>query len=451
MYVSKIETRYYIISFIGILISFIFLLNYLTYMDYLVYINILFLSVLPFIVYIASKDKNIFSPLISFTSVYCIYYVIGSLNITSRGGFIPMENTYYFLIGIISYVIGATITKLYLYSFDKKSNRNGQNYNKSTSYSQNQLKYTGYILYIIGILALLYSLFSTGSIPIFNPELRRETSSYIVVLTHFAWIGLVLLFFNKKRKLDKFNIMLLLLLIALYFLTAFRTPIIIAVLTLVVLRNNLYKKITLKQLAFLLILVLIVGTIIPTIRDNLMYGEDHMRSVYESQGIPSGLFWLAPVYSVLREGPNIFNQILQNLGDNFLNGKAFFSNYLTILPGENYSLRYIVTDIINSPTWVSKTPSIIGALYLDFGLLSIILGMLILGVILQYTYYQMLKSKDLILGLSHSFLIVISLISIHTGGYFEPITVVILFLLFFIRKLTLENNKFKLEKEFSND
>nr|WP_286133894.1 O-antigen polymerase [Bacillus sp. AFS053548] len=384
------------------------------------------------------KDKNIFSPSIGYPLFYVVYYFIGSINITLRGGAIPLDNVYFFVIGLISYFIG-----IFLYNSLNKNYKIKITHN----YSIRNLRAYGYFFYFVGMLFLLLPILITKSIPAFEPEVRRDTSSYIIVLTNLSWIGLLLIVFSKMQKFKfKLNDYLLMLpILILYFLTGYRTPVLLIILIIMICIHYSYKKISRAKLVMGGGILFLVSTIIPTIRDNILYGKEHMIGVYTSQGIPENMIIFAPVYSVLREGPNIFNQLISSLNGNFLYGKAFLSNYITILPGDNLNIRYIIAEIINSPSWVTKTPSIIGFLYLDFGVLSIIIGMFILGVFMQHYYIKIKKnSQDGISLIIFAYFFTASLLGIHSGGFFEPIVVINLIILEVVKKLTTLKNKSKM-------
>ena len=171
------------------------------------------------------------------------------------------------------------------------------------------------------------------------------------------------------------------------------------------------------------ICLMIASTAIPLLRDSYKYGYYSVRATYIRQGIPESLVLLGPIYSVAREGPLIFSALRDEMRGTHLGGRLLASDWLSMLPGKQDNSRIIVRNLIQNPTDTSKTPSVIGTLYVDFGVIGICVGMLLLSLYIHALYENWRRSGSLPSLLVYSLTLSYGLISIHTGGYFEPVYV----------------------------
>ncbi|MGQ9682102.1 MAG: hypothetical protein ACUVX9_06180 [Anaerolineae bacterium] len=89
---------------------------------------------------------------------------------------------------------------------------------------------------------------------------------------------------------------------------------------------------------------------------------------------------MVPLYLIAREGTSHSYRITQMLGSGeYWRGRLLIADVLTILPGRQWSGGQLVAQLLGGTGIAGLAPSLLGALYLDFGSVGIAAAMLLLG------------------------------------------------------------------------
>ncbi|UFT98850.1 oligosaccharide repeat unit polymerase family protein [Radiobacillus kanasensis] len=372
---------------------------------------------------------DVFSPEITYSGVYLAYFFIGSLPLL--GVDYLFKNGLYYLIGIVSFLLGG----LYLKIIKVKMNELQINYHLLAMY--------GFSLFIVGLVFTVVIFVSYG-VPMLEAEneIRHNVSSYFMYLALLNWLGTIL-FYASSIKLSKYRLtvhVMIGLSAFILFLLGYRTPLLTFLIILLLMRHYLIQRINIKKILIICLLLFIILGSFSYFRIVARDGTEVFQEKYGSVIKMNLLQPIIPALLTVQEGPKIFYELRGKVPDlqDFYYGKVISSSFLSILPGDNLSARQYVglltgTRYING-TLNTITPSVLGSLYVDFGLLGIIFGMFLTGALLQY-YYKCLKVKrDVFSILIYSYLLVMNLNIIHSG-FLDPIHIMFLLLIFFIRFL----------------
>lgn len=375
-----------------------------------------------------ARQLDWFSPVILFPLVYIGYVLLGML---------PMSNLWYppasvllvFGMGLAFYLAGALLASrilrdapsLLFYEGIVRAHATGQPLKEREEKSAQRLRWLSYLIIGLGFLASL--LVIRSGIPILNPDNRGNINAAVKMLTEGLWFGLGLYFFvGASRRLERgwralffLTGMIVLLLV----LLAYRTPLIYLAFILLLWWHYQHRPVTAVQLVFFGLLVVLSGTLFSYLRQILIYGVNGWNDYVMRIGIDPAWSWLVPFHLVTREGVSVFQMLAYLIppsGGMF--GQFHLSAFLSAMPGEQFSPRRIVTNLLGNRPQVTTTPSLIGPFYVDFGLVGVAVGMLLLGLALGSLYILMKKARGIeqqVIGFLYAFLLGMSLIGIHTG------------------------------------
>lgn len=133
---------------------------------------------------------------------------------------------------------------------------------------------------------------------------------------------------------------------------------------------------------------------------------------------------LVPALAMFDYSQTTISDVEQNL-DGPKMGGLFLSNYETFLPGQNWGARNIVGDIVGA-RWVngrpmSITPTLQGALFIDFGYVGIFFGMLFIGLMIAILHRMSMTGTSR-MRFIFSYVFAMSIMSIH-NGYWDAVFV----------------------------
>ncbi|OUM84152.1 MAG: hypothetical protein BAA01_04255 [Bacillus thermozeamaize] len=375
-----------------------------------------------------ARQLDWFSPVILFPLVYIGYVLLGML---------PMSNLWYppasvllvFGMGLVFYLAGALLASrilrdapnLLFYEKIVRVNASDQPLKEREEKAAQRLRWLSYLIIGLGFLASL--LVIRSGIPILNPDNRGNINAAVKMLTEGLWFGLGLYFFvGASRRLERGWRALFLMtgMIVLFLvLLAYRTPLIYLAFILLLWWHYQHRPVTAVQLGFFGLLVVLSGTLFSYLRQILIYGVNGWNDYVMRIGIDPAWSWLVPFHLVTREGVSVFQMLAYLIppsGGMF--GQFHLSAFLSAMPGEQFSPRRIVTNLLGNRPQVTTTPSLIGPFYVDFGLIGVAVGMLLLGLVLGSLYILMKKARGIeqqVIGFLYAFLLGMSLIGIHTG------------------------------------
>lgn len=390
--------------------------------------------------------KDIFAPWVLFPIIYILYFSFGSLKLTIY----PSPTTKSVVLAFMSlifYLFGSYVAL----SFENDLRANMKNNNYILKDSIIKAVRAGIILSLVLIFAAIIIQSLKYGIPILNPVIRGGQSINLlpsgILYAFFVMLPLSLcLYMASKRtySASKSYLIIIFILGAVATLfTAYRSIIVLYSLTFFISINYLFRKISYR---LLLLFAAFIGFAIIGIQQYRLYKTYglYYTNAYFSH-INPGRYPDALIAAHLpcHEGATVFSDIV-NFSSFFgsLHGKFTISIFETILPGIQMGPRTFISLLRETSLASSTTPSILGGPYLDFGVLGIAFFMFLVGLLLTFLYLVLIESsktpfnsfRHKINAVSYSYLLSISIISIHSG-LLDPVIIFTIVLMIFLQSL----------------
>ena len=267
----------------------------------------------------------------------------------------------------------------------------------------------GFCLMLISIVFFFISIASVGGIPILKPSIRyllkpAFTMPVFLIIPGTCILGSVYLkdFQDKiiTRSQVRFRFLLLLIIdVALLLTLGYRTPLLAALLLLIIIAY--YGNI-------IAVWEVVLGALIGV---GAIIGIGYFRSVKELT-ISSAI---DPFYTLKSRAEftlHVLN-LLDIAGGNF--GATHGQILASSIPGSELGPRMMVGKLIAWRTEVTVTPTLIGQMVADFGKVGVAIGMCLLGFILGIGFKIMRKTKDYFYIGLYSLLLTYSILGVETG------------------------------------
>jgi oligosaccharide repeat unit polymerase len=364
-------------------------------LKFLLALALLFLAGSGFIVhftkFLLNKERiDPFSPSIFFPLIFAFMYGFGSIGLGKAGLEIPISQFHYYFIGIFAYIMGLLLSNLLAGSLSKQTENQEEWIPKRLRNS--------IILFILIFLISAIFVFRRTTLPLFfGPDvenLRTEfvhiVSGYVYYLFRIPEIVLMLFFVYiliQKKRLFSRPSQIFLVLFCLFFLFSLmeRRALVVPLFVGVVCYHYLRKRLSLGKIVLAAILFFIAVSLMGLFRATGPISFDK-----ESIGIRFSheINLYASVFLMTTE------VIPQQ--ERFLGWNGFIQPFRVILPGTQRSIGDILKyDIIRiNFRGGGFMPSILGGFYMNFGYWGIIVGMFLVGTILNSFYLFMLKRRN---------------------------------------------------------
>ena len=389
--------------------------------------------------------KDIFAPWVLFPIIYILYFSFGSLKLTIY----PSPTTKSIILafmGLIFYLLGSYV----VLCFKKKLQANSAIDNH---FLKNYIIKYIRIFIILNLalisMAIIIQAFNYG-MPILNPAIRGGQSIELlpsgILYAIFAMLPLSLCLFVADKltyNTRKSYLVIIFILGAIATLfTAYRSIIVLYSLTFFISLNYLFRKMSSR---LLLPFAAFIGFAIIGIQQYRLYkthGVDNTIA-YFSHINPSGYpDALIAAHLPCHVGATVFSDIVNfSSFSGSLHGRFTISIFETVLPGIQMGPRTFISLLRETSLASSTTPSILGGPYIDFGVLGIALFMFLVGLLLTFLYLVMESSQKSfntfchkINVVSYSYLLSISIISIHSG-LLDPIIIFSIVFIIFLQSL----------------
>lgn len=390
--------------------------------------------------------KDIFAPWVLFPIIYILYFSFGSLELT----ILPspsIKSIVLAFIGLFFYLLGSFVVLCFENDLRAKSASNNYFLNDNTTRA---IRIVIILFLALISAAIIIQSFKYG-IPILNPAIRGGLSVALlpsgILYAIFSMIPLSLclymahkLTYNTSRS---YLVIIYTLGVIATLFTAYRSILVLYSLTYFISINYLFKKVSYK---LLLPIASFIGFAIIGIQQYRLYkifGVDNTNA-YFSYVNPSGYpdAFIA-AHLPCHEGATVFSDIVNFSSlSGSLHGKFTISIFETILPGIQMGPRTFISLLRETSLASSTTPSILGGPYIDFGILGIVLFMFLVGLLLTFLYLILIESSrnpfnsfsNKINVVSYSYLLSISIISIHSG-LLDPNIIFSIVLIIFLQSL----------------
>ena len=335
--------------------------------------------------------NHIFNPLI----VLLVFAAFLSLSLTP----ISESLTTTLIIAFLFFFIGAVI----LPRFFLNDMKNVLVFKRRDIYS------IGFCLILVSIGFFFISIASVGGIPILKPSIRYLLKPaftmpvFLIIPGTCILASVYLKDFQDKiitRSQVRFRFLLLLIIdVALLLTLGYRTPLLAALLLLIIIAY--YGNI-------IAVWEVVLGALIGV---GAIIGIGYFRSVKELT-ISSAL---DPFYTLKSRAEftlHVLN-LLDIIGGNF--GATHGQVLVSSIPGSELGPRMMVGKLIAWRTEVTITPTLIGQMVADFGKVGVAVEMCLLGFILGIGFKIMRKTKDYFYIGLYSLLLTYSILGVETG------------------------------------
>ncbi|TYB75070.1 hypothetical protein [Bizionia algoritergicola] len=386
-------------------------LNYKIFGQILIVINLL--------LFFRTFKKKIFEPYLFVPFITLLYGYLGGINFIKRGAYVDYVNELYFMLFVFCIMLSYTLLS---FSTVKKE----KTFVLSRLFTDSSAIIISKIIIVSGFLSILIDWIQIGGIPIFISSDARMESKPILRLVFL--ISIFFSYYNILLKANRKNIIILSLFIISAILSGYRTTIFfILLIVFFKVSKSRFFKVHFKKAIFLFLLMFFFLNLLKLYRDVNKYGMDHYRYIMYKEQLPQKYFLVSPILHTIKEGPQIFQQIRDQIGDNYGGGTYFLEHISTILPGKQRNYGQVYNNITKAITDNTKTGTILSPFYIDFGVLGICLLGIILGIL--NFYFNLKEKSSKYYNVILMFVISFEITWIHGGAPFSP-TFILAFLFF---------------------
>lgn len=391
------------------------------------------------------SDKDVFAPWVMFPFIYIIYFIFGSLPLTS----LPSPSTksaIVVIIGIIFYIFGVHVS---LNVSNNKTDSSGHNHQRDLYNTHKLIKCFFVFSIISGVIAAIIQIYLYG-VPILDPSIRMVMSPKL-----FALIAVLLpislnfylayiLINNANTHNNMYYIVLIFLSgMGVVLFTAYRAPAIIFIITFMGVLNFSFKKL---KVIYIIPFVFLLGVLIVGVQQYRLckvYGSGSFDYINPS-GYPNTLI---AAHLPSHHGAIVFSDVV-NMSpiSGLFHGDLLKMSFATIAPGGQMCTG-VFTSLLRETSLDSGTVlSIIGGPYLDFGVFGVAGFMFLIGLTLTLLYKSIQYSPETSICktvnvISYSYFLAVFIISIHVG--LSELTAIVLSLLFILFVQCLVNGWYK--------
>lgn len=358
-------------------------------------------------------------PLVLFPTLYLTYFLVGSQNWTERAGYVSFRtfiDTNAFLrlpvLGLVAYMAGVAIVSYKTVVLPKSV---------PSTISQSRTRFTraGKILALLGIGGVIATL-ATHGLLITNPTARSVVSGWQSGFAIAVIPAAVLLAIGSQRSITRFGLLAgtsLLLLVVLGY-RIFVVVLILSYIIFTVRQGRMRQRTVAIGVVALVFFALIVN--------DYRAGRNGTADVYGTIIVPTATQPLAQLpaltslyNSIPHEGASVFNRLVEIIPADhaFMHGHSQLGTFEAPLPGKQVDARTIATELIDGTTSYPTVlvPTILGAPYMDFGLVGIIVEMGLLGAFIAYLYQRSRQSGSAVATLAYAYFLAVAITGIHTG------------------------------------
>ncbi|WP_107925572.1 oligosaccharide repeat unit polymerase [Lysinibacillus parviboronicapiens] len=305
------------------------------------------------------------------------------------------------------------------------------------------------VLTLLGLVSYLMMLFS-GNLGITDEANRRNLDPKLNFFSQLLWFGTLLLLSYKmileknmtwKRAIVYGSIFAVVMF--LFLLMGYRTPLIIMLFTGIIIFHYVVKRV---KLTWFLTALVVIGVsfsmfgFIRVLTEDLskdfnnreqpnveLSAEEEEKLLTAEQKVNMTPSWMRAINAESVTSHIVLSKIIEYTQDEgYLKGEMHQGIFSTILPGEQISPRMKVTEVVNSISvkggiFITRegrttTPTFIGQLFLDGGYLLVAIGFLLYGVLISLIYNKV-KQEGIrsFHSVAYAFTITLFTVSMHTG------------------------------------
>ncbi|HEY5852207.1 MAG TPA: oligosaccharide repeat unit polymerase [Lysobacter sp.] len=352
-------------------------------------------------------------PVPVFICAYCVYNLLGLMPAPWL-----LEDAYskslpwqLFLLGLAGLVAGAFVSRLI-------STRTIRQLSRGRAWKARR---AGVVFFALLFVCLAVTVVRNRGIPLLMGEARFENSALMFNLSQLCglWMMLKSIIDLEEGRLP--NVVLCAVYIGCMACFGYRTPVIVFILVMAchLVLFRLRRSLSVPIIAASALALLLFASVSSGFRVGQSYDKEAFFVAIDYQYVDDHplIAPLVPALSMFDFSQRTVSGIGDGLDDHMLGG-LFLSNYETLLPGTHWGARNIVGDI-TSARWVggrpmSITPTLQGALFIDFGPIGVAVGFLFLGIVLA-VMYRIAAFQSGIGRFVFCYVFALALMSIHNG------------------------------------
>lgn len=306
-----------------------------------------------------------------------------------------------------------------------------------------------WLLGLIGLVAYI-TMMTGGSIGLADESVRRNLDPKLNFLSQLLWFAILLLLslqIIRDKNLTKWKLVMYAgvygVVMVLFLLMGYRTPIIIMLFTGLVIFHYVVKRIKLTWFLGALLAIGVFFSLFGFFRvlsedttdefnsreqpDVELTEEQQAAQLTVEQKVNAVPKWVRSLNGESVTGHIVLSKIIEyTKEEGYLGGEIHSGVISTILPGEQISPRMKVTEVVNSlsveegkyitrPTRTT-TPTYVGQLFLDGGYLLVAFGFLLYGLVVSLLYNQVKRAGfRSYQSVAFAFVMTIFTVSMHTG------------------------------------
>ncbi|MGE7093774.1 oligosaccharide repeat unit polymerase [Lysinibacillus sp. NPDC048646] len=305
------------------------------------------------------------------------------------------------------------------------------------------------LLTMIGLVCFLKLIFD-GGLGISDESNRRNLDPKLNFFSQLLWFGVLLLLSYKMILEEKMTWKkafvygsILAVVMFLFLLMAYRTPLIIMLFTGIIIVHYVVKQVKLTWFLSALFVIAVVFSMFGFIRvltedlskesnsrdqpDVELTVEEKAKLLTAEQKVNLTPKWIRAINQESVTGHIVLSTIIEyTQEEDYLKGEIHRGIFNTVLPGQQTSPRKKVTEVVNSISiekgkYITRpsrttTPTFIGQLFLDGGYLLVAIGFLLYGVLISLIYNKVrqagIRSFHTV---AYAFVITVFTVSMHTG------------------------------------
>ncbi len=368
---------------------------------------------------VAYRRLEILRPVVIIPTLYLAYYTLGSLNISTYRGTVTPYLYQVVGLGILAYVAGVLVVDAVT----------GPIPPGPVTFQTASLAWRGTnarTLSLLGVIAGLVVVAVTiglYGVPALQPFARFAVRPALIKASSILWLGAVLFFYRELCEHDrprKRGWLLLLVCVVLVASLGYRTYVVMFALTILGLLYYLRRPSS-RVVLFSALLVGLFAAGSWGVRFSAGEGRGiQLSDVFSRYDLPDGINpVLAIAYLQTREAVGLTQGIIDRTSTNgYLNGRLLVSDLLTVLPAEKADKitgGFLVVNYLGGTAVAGWAPSIVGAFFLDYGVTGVMVGLALLGVLLETAYLRMRTLRDSPSLIIYVYLLVASIDLMHRG------------------------------------
>lgn len=401
---------------------------------------------------------DIFAPYIVFSIVWLIGLSLAQLRLTQYEVEHPIRIEFYLLtlFALFAFLTGSWLVMRRTLSITTIRKRLNLHWHPL------KFRLALFIMFVTALIAMYYEYSRFGTLPIFssNPEhLRVELDQVVSGWIH--WISMfpvqiimvTAVYIFSKQGLLKLRTYIALgafvaANLALLSVWGSRVVLVPPIVVVVVAFHYLRRRLRPKYIALSLLLIALLLTIPPLLRQKITY--KHNDYLYKSAraNIPKSMAWTLPVYISFSWNIYAANVVMENVPRNKpyqMGAQMVLTPFWPLIaPVANIVADYKLSrPPLYSTGFVSwhTTATYMAPLYVDFGVIGVLLGSLLLGIGVTMVYQRIRRSPTPFNVLLYGYLVYGLLMSIYVNWFFRTTFFIDLFILFFFNRFCLSRHK----------